>query len=107
MTDTPARDALAAKLRLKPDGSSIRDILRHPSLVIAALVEAGYQPTDDDLRAMGGFCRNCDGAGGCMSCRLREWHDACEHDCPECGPEPWDKRLREWTFPRSEEADRG
>ncbi len=79
----------------------VKDLLTNPALVLAALIESGWTPSDDQLRAMGGFCRNCDGAGGCMSCKFREQHDACEHDCPECGPEPWDKRMREWTFPRN------
>lgn len=28
-------------------------------------------------------CANCDDRK-CMSCVLREWHDVCEDDCPEC-----------------------
>ncbi len=30
------------------------------------------------------WCQNCDGAGGCMDCRLRYRHDECEQDCPDC-----------------------
>lgn len=83
MSDTPARDALArafheAYERLAPDHgyqtrrasavpweavpeanktlmlATIGDVLADPSKVIAALVEAGWRPSDDELRAMGG-----------------------------------------------------
>lgn len=75
MSDTPARDALAEKLErwcgdcnLSPDCEACRQsgidavkwLAPHPSLVVAALVESGWHPSDDDLRAMGG---------------KPEWHD--------------------------------
>lgn len=30
-------------------------------------------------------CANCDDLH-CMGCVMREVHDTCEHDCPDCGP---------------------
>lgn len=29
------------------------------------------------------WCGNCSG-NKCMSCVLREYHDECENDCPDC-----------------------
>lgn len=34
------------------------------------------------------MCENCDGIK-CMDCRLRNWHEKCEYDCPDCcAPSP-------------------
>jgi len=30
------------------------------------------------------YCRNCDGANGCMDCATRTVHDECEKNCPVC-----------------------
>ena len=62
MTATPARDALIDLLALKSANAG-RDLLAEeavdwciafPHLVVAALVESGWRPTVDQLRAMGG-----------------------------------------------------
>lgn len=60
MSDTPARDALAAAFTLGSDPSMVYadDVVAwltdNPDLLLAALIESGWTPTDDDLRAMGG-----------------------------------------------------
>ena len=67
MTATPARDALVAfHSSVDWDGWKARHIyeraidhaIANPSRVIAALVEAGWRPTADDLRKMGGMGHN-------------------------------------------------
>jgi hypothetical protein len=45
-----------------------------------------------------GGCTNCDGRK-CMSCVMREMHDACRDDCPFCCPEAAiedEKAHEEW-----------
>lgn len=49
--ETPARDALVLRWA---DAVFVDRLLARPDLVLAALIESGWRPTDDDLRAMGG-----------------------------------------------------